>query len=241
MSYSGGGDDDYGDDDDDGGYYNGNGDYDDLPTCEESNGSYIGIGCADDGTFALVYFSDQYCLQPTGNTYDKLRSLNRSLRTYKSCSNIYSNGGNDDGSSLPSMLVASSESCSSLDSGLCTDTSAMKNRRSQTSTSHFSGVRSIGSKTWVTKLKYVVAGLLLVASFVMFTGILFTNRRRRRALMQRKYKQSKRRKSKSRSSRSKSKSRDDRSSREKSSRRSSKSKHRQHREGREKDDGGVFT
>jgi len=238
MNYEYGGDDDGGNDD--GGY---NGDYDDLPACEQSNGNYIGLGCADDGSFALVYFSDQYCLQPTGSTYDKLRQLNRGLRSYKSCSTIYNGGnGNNNGGSLPAMLVSSSNSCSSLDSSLCTDNSAMKSRRSHTSTNHhIPGVRGLGGKSWLTKLKYVVAGMLLVASFVMFTGILFTNRRRRRALMQRKYRQSKRRKSKSRSSRAKSKSRDDRSTRDKSTRRS-KSKHRPPPEGAEPaEEGGVFT
>ena len=253
MNYNGGDDDDaYDNEDDDGGNgYDGN--YDEMPMCEQSNGNYIGLGCADDGTFSLMYFSDAYCLQPTGNTYDRLRSLNRALRSYKSCSTIYKNGGNDDGgSSLPAMLVSSSDSCSSLDSSLCTDNSAMKTRRSNTGSSiHIPGSRSMGkSKTWLTKLKYVVAGLLLVASFVMFTGILFTNRRRRRALMQRKYRQSKRRKSKSSRSRTKSKSRGgdrDERSRDKSSSRRSKSKSRQTESsskaaaGAEEEDGGVFT
>jgi len=239
--------DDDGNNDDDGGY---NGNYDELPYCEEANGYYLGVGCADDGTFALVYYSDAYCLQPTGNTYDRLQSLNRALRSYKSCSTIYKSGNDgNNGYTLPSMLVSNSESCTSLDSGLCSDSSVMKTRKSHTSTSrHIPGVRSISSKTWLTKLKYVVAGLLLVASFVMFTGILFTNRRRRRALMQRKYRQSKRRKSKSgRSSRTKSKSRDDRS-RDKSSSRRSKSKSRHTEDsggaaggGDGGEDAGVFT
>jgi len=213
--------------------------------CEQVNGNYVGVGCADDGTFALLYFNDAYCLQPTGNTYDRLRSVNSALRSYKSCTTL--DNGNNGGYSLPSLLVSSSDICSSLDSSLCSDNSAMKSRLSHTSTSHhIANVMSIGNKTWLTKLKYVVAGLLLVASFVMFTGILFTNRRRRRALMQRKYRQSRRRKSKSRSSRTKSKSRgdrDDRSSRDKSSSRRSKSKSRPPPPDDElqDEDGGVFT
>lgn len=227
--------------DDDGAGDDGNGGgggYDNLPMCEQSdNGSYIGIGCADDGTFNLQYFSDQYCLLPTGTQYDKLRNLNRSLRSYRSCSTIYKNGGNGGGNSLPSMLVSMSDSCSSLDSGLCTDNSAMKSRRSHTSKNRIPVKVGIAGKTWLTKLKYVAAGLLLLASFVMFTGILFTNRRRRRALMQRKYRQSSR-KSKSRSSRSKSKSKDGRSSRERSSHRRSKSRR---RDTEPEETGGVFT
>lgn len=213
------------DDDGNGGYG-----YDNLPMCEQTGNGYVGLACADDGSFSLQYFSDAYCLQPTGSTYDRLRSLNRALRSYKSCSALSS------GNSLAAKLVQSSDSCSSLDSGLCTDNSAMKNRRSHTSkASVFSGRRrSFASASFIMKVKYVASGLLLLASFIMFTGILFTNRRRRRALMQRKYRQSKRRKSKS--SRSKSKGREHRSSRDKSSSRRSKSRTRN-----EDEDGGIFT
>jgi hypothetical protein len=194
---------------------NNGGDFDDLPVCE--NG--IGIGCADDGTFSLQYFEDSYCLKPSGKTYDRLNSLNRALRTYKNCAGIYYYSGNDDGGkNLPYYLISTAESCSSLDSGFCVDNSAMKDRRSHTTSSHMSMSRNFGGgKTWVTKLKYATGGLLLLASFVMFTGILFTNRRRRRALLQRKYRQSRSDRSrKSKSSRSKSKTRDRKSSRSRS-------------------------
>lgn len=194
-NYNGADDDQY--DDDKNGNNNENGDFDDLPLCE--NG--IGLGCADDGTFSLLYFEDSYCLKPTGKTYDRLKSLNRALRTYKNCAGIYYNGQNDNGGkSLPYYLISTSETCSSLDSGFCADNSAMKDRRSHTSSSHLAMSRNFGGgKSWVTKLKYATGGMLLLASFVMFTGILFTNRRRRRALLQRKYRQSRSRKSKSRS------------------------------------------
>jgi hypothetical protein len=196
-NYNGGNDDQYDDD----GANDGNNGFDDLPLCE--NG--IGLGCADDGTFALQYFSDSYCLKPTGKTYDRLKSLNRALRTYKSCASIYTSGNDN---TLLSYLVSTSESCSSLDNGLCSDNSAMKDRRSH-AVSHSVIGRSFVSRTWVTKLKYATGGLLLLASFVMFTGILFTNRRRRRALLQRKYRQSRGDRSRKSSSRSKSKSRGD--------------------------------
>lgn len=199
-NYSGGEDDQYDDD----GAKNGDGgggDYDDLPLCE--NG--IGLGCADDGTFALQYFDDAYCLQPTGKTYDRLKSLNRALRTYKKCPVIYSSSNGNDGNSLPYYLISSSEPCSALDSGFCVDNSAMKDRRSHSS-SHLAMSRSFGGgKSWLTKLKYASGGILLLASFVMFTGILFTNRRRRRALLQRKYRQSRSDRSRKSKSRSKSK------------------------------------
>lgn len=126
------------------------------------------------------------------------------MKTYKNCAGIWYNGdGGDDGYTLPQYLISMSESCSSLDSKYCTDSSAMKDRKSHSGSSGLSIGRTIANKTWVTKLKYAVGGLLLLASFVMFTGILFTNRRRRRALLQRKYRQSRQK----RKHRSKSKSR----------------------------------
>jgi hypothetical protein len=204
--------------------YGGQDAYQDLPQCEQGQNGYIGLGCSDDGTFSLQYFKDEYCLQPAGQTYDRLKSLNRALKNYKSCSGIWYNNGGGDGS-LPSYLVSASDSCSSLDSGFCVDNSAMKERRSHTSTNILSRNRFTSGKTWVTKLKYATGGLLLLASFVMFTGILFTNRRRRRALMQRKYRQSRRDGSRrSKSSRSKSKSRRDGESSRKSSRSRSRAK-----------------
>jgi len=200
-NYNGADDDAAGDD----GNYDGAEGFEDIPMCEAGDNGYIGLGCADDGTFSLQYFEDEYCLQPTHKTYDKLNSLNRALKNYKSCSGIWYNG--DGNAALPYYLVSSSDSCSSLDSGFCVDNNAMKERRSHTS-SKLARSRFSGGKTWVTKLKYATGGLLLLASFVMFTGILFTNRRRRRALMQRKYRQSRGDRSRrSKSSRSKSKSR----------------------------------
>lgn len=230
--------------DDDGSGANYNGGYDELPLCEQYNGNYIGLGCSDDGSFSLQYYSDQHCLQPTGTTYDNLRKLNRALKSYKSCTKISSSSNNNNQGSLASMLVVTSESCSSLDSSLCTDNTAMKTRRSHTSASYTNhrlpGTAALTGKSWITKLKYVAAGLLLLASFVMFTGILFTNRRRRRALMQRKYRQSKSRKSRSRSVRSKSKTRSS-SRADGSGSRSRRSKSRTRQKEGEEDEGGIFT
>jgi hypothetical protein len=208
---SNGGDDSF--DDDQGG----DGNADDYPNCKQSNNGYIGLGCTDDGKFALQYFSDAYCLTPTGKTYDKLSSFNRGLKQYKQCAGIGSgyggNNNNDNYGSLAEQLIATSASCSESDTGFCTDSSAMTDRR-RTASSHYAKTSvNLNEKSWVTKLKYAVGGLLLLASFVMFTGILFTNRRRRRALMQRKYRQS--RSERSRKNRS-SKSRTRKSSRSKS-------------------------
>lgn len=193
---------------------------DNLPMCEQGNNGYIGLGCASDGTFSLQYFDDAYCLQPSGKTYDSLSSLNKALKTYKNCAGIY-NSGNGDENNLAQLLTYYSDSCSSLDSGLCTDNDNMKSRRSSTAGSYTRNRAAFASsRTWMTKLKYVAGGLLLLASFVMFTGILFTNRRRRRALMQRKYRQRHRHHRDERSRRSKS------GSRSKSKRRSDGSKSR---------------
>jgi hypothetical protein len=226
-NYNGGDDDTY---DDDGNNDNG---YDNLPMCEQMDNGYVGLGCSGDGSFSLQYFTDQYCLQPSGVTYNKLRQLNRALKTYKNCQGIYYYSA-DDGNNLAQMLTYNSDSCSSLDSSLCTDTSNMQKRRSHSSGSMVRNSGGAMSHTWVTKLKYVSGGMLLLASFVMFTGILFTNRRRRRALMQRKYRQAKIRDER-RTKRSKSKSRDGGSK----SRRSSKSKTRSSSQNNAGE--GVFT
>lgn len=173
---------------------NGDGSYSDdnnLPMCAQVNGNYVGVGCASDGTFSLQIFSDQHCLVPTGSTYDNLKSVNRKLKNYRNCASAYSYG-DDSESSLVYNLVSNAESCSSLDSSLCMDNSAMADRRSY-SKGRVSRNRGFSqSQSWLTKAKYVAGGILLLAAFVMFTGILFTNRRRRRALMQRKYRQSRR-------------------------------------------------
>jgi hypothetical protein len=177
-----------------------------LPLCEQKNGAYTGIGCASDGTFAVLYFNDAYCQQPSGSTYDSLSSLNQAMTTYSGCAAISASNGN--GNSLSSYLISMSESCSSLDSGYCADNEAMKGRRSSSSSGpHLNLSSSLAGKSWLTKLKFATGGLLLLGSFVIFTGILFTNRRRRRALLQRKYRQSRRDGSRKKSSRSKSKSR----------------------------------
>ena len=237
----------YGNDDDGGGNNNGDADMDNLPMCEQGNNGYIGLGCASDGTFSLQYFDDAYCLQPSGKTYDSLNSLNKQLKSYKNCASIYSSG---DENNLAQLLTYYSDSCSSLDSGLCTDNQNMKSRRSSTAGA---GTRNraafASSRTWMTKLKYVAGGLLLLASFVMFTGILFTNRRRRRALMQRKYRQrhhrhrskdERSRRSKS-SSRSKSKRRADGSKSRRSSSRSRSARKDKHSSSNGGGGEGVFT
>mmetsp|Transcript_3627 Transcript_3627/g.7564 ORF Transcript_3627/g.7564 Transcript_3627/m.7564 type:complete len:398 (-) Transcript_3627:225-1418(-) len=202
-----------------------------------------GISCSSDASFQIEQFYDNYCLTRTGAVSDSLDYLNKDMSKL-SCLNVYGNNGGrrvEDGN-LIQNLIDISESCSSYDSALCKDSAAAEERHTYSGGSSSSGVFarkhaiSAGGQTWFTKLKYVSGGLLLLASFVMFTGILFTNRRRRRALMQRKYRQAKRsgRSGRSvdgrsrRSSRSASKARD--SASRKSSSRSRRSKSRDPRE-----------
>lgn len=244
--YSPFGDDDQGGDDD--GYNN----YEDLPQCEqEENGYYLAVGCAEDGTFTIESFSDQYCLYHVeGGTYDTLDKLNSKMSTYTSCQTVYNSGNGDDAyDSMPYNLIPYSESCSSLDSELCTDDSVMESRRASAGGGsswipHVSSSSSAGL-TLASKAKYALGSIFFLASFIMFMGILFTNRRKRRALMQRKLRQSSARgsgrsRSKSAHRRSKSRSRSERDSRRSSSSRRSRSKSRSRRDKYE-DGGGVFT
>eukprot|EP00977_Amphora_coffeiformis_P004939 scaffold1055_cov165-Amphora_coffeaeformis.AAC.13 len=213
--------------------YNGN-----YPMCE--NG--VGMTCASDGSFALEYFDDSYCMEKTDKTYDQLQTLNSNMKTYTNCQNVYQYG-DQYGNVLVPYLMSISYPCSSVVSGMCEDNSAAETRQELSSSNGGGSLKfsrkssSAGRQTWLTKLKYVAGGLLLLASFVMFTGILFTNRRRRRALMQRKYRQARRSGDdrSRRSSRSKSKSRGERDSSRKS-RRSSRS-----RDARDKEKAGVLT
>ncbi len=177
--------------------YNGEDGYDELPMCMQGNNGYIGLDCSSSSTFVLNYFNDQYCVSRTGNTYDKLQNVNKLMSNYEQCIGAWSYGDDTD-NSLVHKLVYYSEPCSSLDYNLCQDSAVFQSRSASSgraSKTHKSGWQSRaymgGHKSWVTKLKYVVGGLFLLASFIMFTGILFTNRRRRRAMMMRKYRQAK--------------------------------------------------
>lgn len=220
-------------------YFSQNGGFnvENMPVCEEDgNGYYIGLGCSEYGDFVLKQYTDENCFQPADESdYESLSNINSLLGDYKDCVSAYSNGNDEDGS-LAHKLVYYSDSCSSIDNSLCQNDDAMSSMLSSSSTGRASKAKAqAGSKSWVTKLKYVAGGMLLVASFVMFTGILFTNRRRRRALMQRKYRQSK----KSRSSRSKSRGHDGESKRS-----SARSKSRNREKDKNRDDtepSGVFT
>eukprot|EP00980_Cylindrotheca_fusiformis_P003180 scaffold721_cov131-Cylindrotheca_fusiformis.AAC.70 len=204
--------------------------FDELPNCEGGDYGYVGLACTDSGGFAINYFNDQYCVSRTGNSYDDLDSLNTAINSYKSCHKSYSNGDDQD-ASLIHKLVYYSEPCMSNDYPYCSDSKEYSQRATRSSfanvkTNKWSSRASFfgAHKSWVTKLKYVIGGLFLLASFIMFTGILFTNRRRRRAMMMRKYRQAKREKRSKKTGKSRS-----------SSRRRSKSRT------KDRDDKGVLT
>eukprot|EP00934_Nitzschia_sp_Nitz4_P004867 Nitzschia sp. Nitz4//scaffold4_size323378//183770//184931//NITZ4_000669-RA/size323378-processed-gene-0.288-mRNA-1//1//CDS//3329553426//4857//frame0 len=177
------------------GNYNYNGDdgydIDGLPTCEQGNAGYIGLDCSS-GAWVLNYYNDQYCVSRTGEQYDQLKNINKMMSNYEQCLNAWSDGDGYD-NSLVHQLVYYAEPCTSYDYNLCQDNGVFQSRSSSSATrTNKRSSRTIGSnKSFATKFKYVVGGLFLVASFIMFTGILFTNRRRRRAMMMRKYRQAK--------------------------------------------------
>lgn len=195
----------------------------DLPMCEQGqDGYYLSVGCASDGSFTIDEFSDAYCLQRVG-TYTYLSDVNSIFKSYfNSCYGIYS--ANTDESvdySAAGALTSTSKSCTALDTNLCQDTDRVSSASSGGITKLGGAGHTIANFNVANKAKYALGTLCLIGSLFMFLGILFTNRRKRRAMMHRKMRASRSKRSGSKSRRS--------SSRQKSS--SSRSKSRSRPEG----------
>lgn len=190
----------------------------DLPMCEQGNdGYYLAVGCGEDGSFTIDQFSDEYCLQRVGY-YGNAKSVNNAMKTYKSCYNIYdSSSGNSFEYSLGGALIKESTTCSKTDDNICPS-----NERVTTAASGKNFVttkaKGIANINVANKAKYALGTLCLIGSLFMFLGILFTNRRKRRAMMHRKMRASraKRRSSSKRGDRSSSRTGRSSSSRSKS-------------------------
>ena len=158
-----------------------------LPMCEyDGNGYYYGVGCSSSGTFTIDRFSDAYCTQYY-DTYDKLSNLNSALKSLSKCYYIYSTRSDEDPSySLANYLIQESTSCSSAENNLCTTSEfvansgsyASKQKTFTTTTSNRSNLSKL-----TDKLKYTLGTAMLCGSAIMFVGILFTNRKKRRAMM----------------------------------------------------------
>ena len=169
--------------------------------CEKgSSGYYLSVGCSSDGTFTIDEFSDQYCLQRSG-TYAYLSDINKIFaNNFHSCYKIYSSATDASVTySTAGALVTGSKSCTALDSTLCQSTERI------TLTGKSIGTLSSAGHTFANfdianRAKYLFGSLCLIGSLFMFLGILFTNRRKRRAMMQRKMRASRSRRSSSKRS-----------------------------------------
>ena len=192
----------------------------DLPMCEQgNNGYYLSVGCASDGSFTIDEFEDQYCNSEPVGTYSSLSDISSLMRKSLSCYTIYSQNTDESYEySTAGALTSASQSCSNLDSSVCTSTDAISEATGGKMSSVTAAGRSIINFNVANKAKYALGTLCLIGSLFMFLGILFTNRRKRRAMMHRKMRASRRSKRsgskkrsssrhKSSSSRSKSRSR----------------------------------
>lgn len=175
----------------------------DLPMCEQGdNGGYLDVGCASDGSFTIDSFNDVYCQQRQDGdsySYGDLKSVNQVMKNMKSCYTIYqSSNGLSFEYSLAGALIMESITCTSADDSLCpasnrvNDASSGKNYVS-------SKAHGLANINVANKAKYALGTLCLIGSLFMFLGILFTNRRKRRAMMHRKMRASRAKRSSSKS------------------------------------------
>lgn len=161
-----------------------------FPMCEEGDdGYYMSVGCSSSGELTMDQFSDAYCLQYV-DTYSTMDSMTSTLSSYSSCHQTYSYAnGNDPEYSMVGYLMGYSEACNQLDSAVCYDIDGTKSKTFQKyADGVFSNVKSYAGVTFASKMKYALGTVFLVSSFVMFIGILVTNRRKRRAMLQRHFK-----------------------------------------------------
>lgn len=172
-----------------------------FPVCEsDGNGYYLAVGCSSSGGFTIDRFTDQYCLEYY-DTYDSLNNFNSAMKKLK-CYNCYnSKQGTDVSYSVASYLLEESSTCSSTESSLCTGASYSSGSRFQRSGAYGSGA----SASFSNKVKYTLGSAMLLGSVCMFVGILFTNRRKRHAMMHRKLRHSSDKKKKKKRSSSSSK------------------------------------
>lgn len=188
-----------------------------LPNCVYDNGYYYDIGCDNQGGFVLAKFSDQYCMVPV-STSNSLNSLNDGIQNMGSkclsCSD-------SSGAAICSTLIGYSESCSPLDNAMCGDEDGSKSytyKQTSTGTASASASQLSSQLEGVgNTVKYALGSCFLLASFIMFLGILMMNRRKRRYNLNRKFRQSARSRSRSKSrTRSSSRTRSQSQSRSKS-------------------------
>lgn len=188
-----------------------------FPMCEQDqNGYYTSVGCSESGELTIDQFTDKYCLQYTG-TYKTMSTMTSKLNHYKSCHQTYSSkNGNSPEYSMVGQMLEYSASCNQLDTPYCYDIDGSKTKSlKQTSNGAFHNTKHYAGNSFANKMKYALGSFFVISSFVMFIGILFTNRRKRRAILRRHF----RKKSLDRRRRSKSsgrKSKDGRRSRSRS-------------------------
>lgn len=217
-------------------------DAEDLPECEAgNNGYYLSVGCASDGSFTIENFSDAYCLERV-STYDYLSDINKIFKySFSGCYDIYNSQYDQYVKySTAGALVSYGKACTALDSPLCTSTS----RIDKVSTNKVGGLQNSVSHTIsnfniANKAKYAMGTLCLIGSLFMFLGILFTNRRKRRAMMHRKLRAAKRERARRGSSGRSSSSRKT-SSRSRSGARGTSSRSRSRATRPKDDESGIF-
>jgi hypothetical protein len=174
-----------------------------FPLCEgDGNGYYLAVGCSSSGGFTIDRFTDQYCLEYL-ETYDKLNNFNSVMKNLK-CFNCHDAAqGQDVSYSLASYLIADSGSCSASESSLCTTNNFVASAGSGGGFQRASRGFGSASGSFGNQVKYTLGSCMLLGSAAMFFGILFTNRKKRHAMMHRKFRQSTDKKKKKRSSSSK--------------------------------------